>query len=79
MWHKTLAYVLSLYKKIAKKIDDHFKVCLKAKKTHGLNLCVVISVYTLDTPLIEKLQNIVIIDKYISNTRNGTVGPTDVG
>ena len=36
---------------------------LKAKKTHGFNSCIVISAYPLDTQLVKKLQNIVIIDK----------------
>ena len=40
--------------------------CLKAKKTHGFNSCIVISVYQLDIPSIEKVQNISIIDKLTS-------------
>ena len=36
---------------------------LKAKNTHGFNSCIVISVYPLDIPLIQKLQNIIIHNK----------------
>ena len=43
-----------------------FKKTLKAKKTHGFNSCIVISVYPLDKPSVKKLQNIVIIDKLTS-------------
>ena len=39
---------------------------LKAKKTHGFNSCIVISVYPLDIPPIKKAMNIVIIDKLTS-------------
>ena len=39
---------------------------LKAKKTHGFNSCIVISVFPLDKPSIKKVQNMVMIDKLTS-------------
>ena len=52
---------------LAYEISTVRTLAIKAKKTHGYNSCIVISVYPLGIPSIKKVQNIVTIDKFTSN------------